>query len=552
MYSQRVLESYPPRCAGGNLQSTQMEVQKMGRMQKELHTGIDLAVALIKQDTLPALLNTATSQLQKAFGLTKCWALELDLSGRTLHCGQLSDTSEFDCGDFSHPFAHVLQTGQPRELTRAASYRLDHPGFQALFDASDRPRSLWLEPLSGQDGRTLGMLVLCGEDPDWQNIVGQTLYTGIKHLLVHQWISQLQSRDQVWQRRLLKRSLDHLHDAETLRQRCTQLAHTLVGNSEAMINLRTQVVRAAGSQLSVLIQGETGCGKDVVARGIHDMSERANGPMVVVNCAAIPDTLLESELFGHTKGAFSGADQAKEGLLAQANGGTLFLDEIGDMPMALQSKLLRVLESRQFRPLGARDEQHSDFRLVAATHQPLQQGIEDGIFRRDLFYRLSQFPLRVIPLRERTEDLEALSRHFIRLYTQREGSGPLGISSHALHTLAAYNFPGNVRELRNIIELACLQTPAGDDIQPEVLRLDDLFADMGQPLSAEVEPKTMEGVPMADDIRDLKAAAQAFEAAIIRERLRQYSGNRAQAAESLGLPKRTLAHKCLKYQVTDV
>ncbi len=552
MYSQRVLESHPAGCAGDDLLSHYSGMESMGRMQKELHTGIDLAVALIKQDTLPALLNTATSQLQKAFGLTKCWALELDLSGRTLHCGQLSDTSEFDCGDFSHPFAHVLQTGQPRELTRAASYRLDHPGFQALFDASDRPRSLWLEPLSGQDGRTLGMLVLCGEDPDWQTIVGQPLYTGIKHLLVHQWISQLQSRDQVWQRRLLKRSLDHLHDAETLRQRCTQLAHTLVGNSDAMVNLRTQVVRAAGSQLSVLIQGETGCGKDVVARGIHDMSERANGPMVVVNCAAIPDTLLESELFGHTKGAFSGADQAKEGLLAQANGGTLFLDEIGDMPMALQSKLLRVLESRQFRPLGARDEQHSDFRLVAATHQPLQQGIEDGIFRRDLFYRLSQFPLRVIPLRERTEDLEALSRHFIRLYTQREGSGPLGISSHALHTLAAYNFPGNVRELRNIIELACLQTPAGDDIQPEVLRLDDLFADMGQPLSAEVEPKTMEGVPVADDIRDLKAAAQAFEAAIIRERLRQYSGNRAQAAESLGLPKRTLAHKCLKYQVTDL
>ena len=552
MYSQRVLESHPAGCAGDDLLSHYSGNESMGRMQKELHTGIDLAVALIKQDTLPALLNTATSQLQKAFGLTKCWALELDLSGRTLHCGQLGDTSEFDCSDFSHPFAHVLQTGQPRELTRAASYRLDHPGFQTLFDASDRPRSLWLEPLAGEDGRTLGILVLCGDHPDWQGIVGQPLYAGIKQLLVHQWISQLQTRDQVWQRRMLKRSLDHLHDAETLRQRSEKLAHTLVGNSEAMVNLRAQVVRAAGSQLSVLIQGETGCGKDVVARGIHDMSDRANGPLVVVNCAAIPDTLLESELFGHTKGAFSGADQSKEGLLAQANGGTLFLDEIGDMPMALQSKLLRVLESRQFRPLGARDEQHSDFRLVAATHQPLQEGIEDGRFRRDLFYRLSQFPLRVIPLRERTEDLEALSRHFIRLYTEREGSGPLGISSHALHTLAGYNFPGNVRELRNIVELACLQTPAGDDIQPEVLRLDDLFADPGPAMDASVEPKTMAGVPVADDIRDLKAAAQAFEAAIIRERLRQYGGNRAQAAESLGLPKRTLAHKCLKYQVTDV
>jgi sigma-54-specific transcriptional regulator len=524
----------------------------MGRMQKELHTGIDLAVALIKQDTLPALLNTATRQLESAFGLTKCWALELDLSGRTLHCSKLDEASEFDCNDFSHPFAHVLQTGQPRELTRAASYRLDHAGFQTLLELSGRPRSLWLEPLAGMDGRTLGILVLCGEHTDWQGITSQPLYAGLKQLLVHQWISQLQTRDQVWQRRMLKRSLDHLHDAETLRERCAQLAQTLVGNSNAMTNLRAQVVRAAGSQLSVLIQGETGCGKDVVARGIHDMSDRASGPLVVVNCAAIPDTLLESELFGHTKGAFSGADQAKEGLLAQANGGTLFLDEIGDMPMALQSKLLRVLESRQFRPLGARDEQHSDFRLVAATHQPLQEGIEDGRFRRDLFYRLSQFPLRVIPLRERTEDLEALSRHFIRLYTQREGGGPLGISSHALSALAGYSFPGNVRELRNIIELACLQTPSGDDIQAEVLRLEDPYSD-GTALTPVTPPAGLvPGVPPADDIRDLKAAAQAFEAAVIRERLRRYDGNRARAAESLGLPKRTLAHKCLKYQVTDV
>lgn len=524
----------------------------MGRMQKELHTGIDLAVALIKQDTLPALLNTVTSQLESAFGLTKCWALELDLSGRTLHCAELDDAREFDCVDFSHPFAHVLQTGQPRELTRAASYRLEHAGFQNLLELSGRPRSFWLEPVKGADGRTLGMLVLCSDHLDWQGIVTQPLYGGLKQLLVHQWISQLQSRDQVWQRRLLKRSLDHLHDAETLRQRCDQLAHILVGNSKAMSNLRAQVVRAAGSQLSVLIQGETGCGKDVVARGIHEMSDRASGPMVVVNCAAIPDTLLESELFGHTKGAFSGADQAKEGLLAQANGGTLFLDEIGDMPMTLQSKLLRVLESRRFRPLGAREERHSDFRLVAATHQPLQAGIDGGRFRRDLFYRLSQFPLRVLPLRQRPEDLEVLSRHFIRLYTEREGGGPQGISSHALSALGGYNFPGNVRELRNIIELACLQTPDGDDIQPEVLRLDDLFAESADLPAAFVEAKTMPGVPPANAIRDLKAAAQAFEAAVIRERLRQYGGNRAQAAESLGLPKRTLAHKCQKYQVTDV
>ncbi|MEX2476141.1 sigma 54-interacting transcriptional regulator [Marinobacter sp.] len=520
-------------------------------MQMELHTGIDLAVALIQQDNLPDLLKTATRQLENAFGLTRCWALELDLSGRTLHCSELAELGEFDCSDFSHPFAHILQSGKARELTRAASYRLDHSGFQALLEASDRPRSFWLEPITGGDGRTLGILALCADQPEWDSITAMPLYQGLKQLLTHQWISQLQSRDQVWQRRLLKRSLDHLHDAETVRRRCEHLAGSLVGNSADMTNLRVQIIRAAGSQLSVLVQGETGCGKDLVAKGIHEFSGRAQGPLVVVNCAAIPETLLESELFGHTKGAFSGADRAKEGLLAQADGGTLFLDEIGDMPLALQSKLLRVLESRQFRPLGAQQEQHSDFRLVAATHQPLQQGIEEGRFRRDLFYRLSQFPLRVTPLRERPEDLEPLSRHFIAAYQAREGAGPMGISSHALHTLTRYAFPGNVRELRNVIELACLQTPVGDDIQPETLRLDDPFAEPAQGLPA-AGSSAIASVPAAATIHDLKAAAQAFEAAVIRERLKQYDGNRAQAAESLGLPKRTLAHKCLKYQVAEL
>lgn len=526
----------------------------MGRMQMELHTGIELAVALTRQTTLPDLLKTATTQLETTFGLTRCWALELDLSGRTLHCSDLAETGEFDCGDFSHPFAHLLQTGKARELTRAASHRLDHPGFQNLIEASKRPESLWLEPLRGDDGRTLGILVLCRDAPDWNDIAGQPLYLGLLQLLTHQWVTQLRSRDQVWQRRLLKRSLDHLHDAETVRKRCESLAQTLVGPSEAMTSLRAQIVRAAGSQLSVLVQGETGCGKDVVARGIHELSDRADGSMVVVNCAAIPDSLLESELFGYTKGAFSGADRAKDGLLAQANGGTLFLDEIGDMPPVLQSKLLRVLESRRFRPLGAQNEQHSDFRLVAATHQPLQKSIEEGRFRRDLFYRLNQFPVHIAPLRERLDDLESLSRHFISLYREREGAGPSGISSHALKQLATYDFPGNARELRNIIELACLQTPAGDDIQPEVLRLMSVFADPCTAQAPDAESystKTAAGSG-TEEIRDLKAAAQAFEAAVIRERLRQYDGNRAQAADSLGLPKRTLAHKCLKYQVTQV
>lgn len=350
---------------------------------------------------------------------------------------------------------------------------------------------------------------------------------------------------------MLKRSLDHLHDAEALRDQCEALSETLIGPSPEMVELRSQIARAAGSQLSVLVQGETGCGKDLVARGIHRFSSRAGKPFVVVNCAAIPDTLLENELFGHTKGAFSGADCAKDGLMAQADGGTLFLDEIGDMPLALQSKLLRVLETRSFRPLGAQREQHSDFRLVAATHQPLQARIQEGAFRRDLFYRLSQFPLKVVPLRQRPTDLEALCRHFIREYTEREGAGPMGISSHALGYLAEYRFPGNVRELRNIIEYACLQTPAGDDIQPEQLHLDLLTLEEPPEMDLRATAPALPGLPPPEEIDDLRAAAQAFEAAVISARLRQYHGNRALAAESLGLPKRTLAHKCQKFNVTE-
>ncbi|WP_228160732.1 sigma-54-dependent Fis family transcriptional regulator [Marinobacter bohaiensis] len=525
----------------------------MGRMQMELHTGIDLAVELVGQRDRSTLLACATAQLERVFGLSRCWVLELDASGRTLLCPALDAELAFECDDFSHPFAHVLREGKARALSSAACARLDHAGLSRLFQASRGADSIWIQPLRSADQRTLGILVLCGVDPVWDALVAQPLFDGLLSLITLQWVAHRDRDDRLWQQRLLSRSLSSLRDNETERQKSDQLARSLVGQSRAMADLRGQVIRAAGSQLSVLVQGETGCGKDLVARGLHDFSERSDGPFVVVNCAAIPDSLLENELFGHAKGAFSGADAAKQGLLAQADGGTLFLDEIGDMPMALQSKLLRVLETRQFRPLGAREEVHSDFRLVAATHQPLQERIGDGAFRRDLFYRLSQFPLRVKPLRERPEDLEQLCRHFVRIYREREGRGPLGISSHALEHLKQYAFPGNVRELRNVIEFACVQTPAQEDIQAEDLRLDALAAseETDGELDLNDAPVPQPGVPALHDIDDLRAAAQEFEAAVISARLRQYGGNRAQAAESLGLPKRTLAHKCQKFNVSE-
>ncbi|OEY67913.1 sigma-54 interaction domain-containing protein [Marinobacter sp. X15-166B] len=517
-------------------------------MQRELHTGIELAVELDRQPTLPALLQTAAGQIERTFGLPHCWLLELDLSGRSLRCAAVNELGEFDCGDFSHPFAHVLQQGNAKEVSRTASYRLDHPGFQSLLNASGRPESVWLHPVKRKDGRLLGVLMMCGKVVDWSSVVDQPLFLGILTLLAFRWAAHLKHSDEVGQRRLLKNSLDHLHASVNAYQHSERLAGTLIGTSSAMVDLRNQIVRAAGSQLAVLVQGETGCGKDLIAQGLHQLSRRAARSLVVVNCAAIPESLLESELFGHVKGAFSGADKTKPGLLAQADGGTLFLDEIGDMPLNLQAKLLRVLETGRFRPLGAQREQCSDFRLVAATHQPLHALIQDGRFRRDLFYRLSQFPLTVAPLRERPDDLEPLSRHFVRAYSIREGAGPLGVSSQALQHLAGYSFPGNVRELRNLIEFACLQTDDGEDIRTEHLRLDllTLQAAAGETAATEI-PTDHTG----RGVNDLRLAAQQFEARIIRARLRQYGGNRAKAAASLGLPKRTLAYKCQKFNLRE-
>ena len=517
----------------------------MGRMQMELHTGIDLAVALIQQDNLPDLLKTATRQLENAFGLTRCWALELDLSGRTLHCSDLAEHGEFDCGDFSHPFAHVLQTGKARELTRAASYRLDHVGFQALFEASDRPRSLWLEPLTGNDGRTLGVLVLCRDEPDWDGITGQPLYCGLRQLLVHQWITQLQSRDQVWQRRLLKRSLDHLHDAETVRTRCEQLARTLVGNSQVMTSLRAQIVRAAGSQLSVLVQGETGCGKDVVARGIHELSDRADGPMVVVNCAAIPDTLLESELFGHTRGAFSGADRDKQGLLAQANGGTLFLDEIGDMPADTQTRLLRVLADGEFYRVGGTTAIKVDVRIIAATHQDLEKLVQAGSFREDLFHRLNVIRVHLPKLAERREDIPRLMGHFLKRAAKELSVEPKVLRPEAEEYLTTLPWPGNVRQLENTCRWLTVMASGReihiDDLPPELMEQADT------PTTGETWQEGLKNWAEQELKRGhkgiLDTAVPEFEKIMIETALKHTGGRRRDASVLLGWGRNTLTRK---------
>lgn len=244
-------------------------------------------------------------------------------------------------------------------------------------------------------------------------------------------------------------NLRETSERELLLKRCD-----IVGTGPAISQALERLGTAAHSDASLLITGETGTGKELFARALHDNSRRSHGPFVVVDCASIPSTLLESTLFGHVKGAFTGADRANSGLILEAHGGTLFLDEVGELPLSLQKKLLRVLQERKYRPVGGSQEISSDFRLVAATHRDLNEMVQDGTFRDDLLYRLGSMTIKLPSLRERTEDLAELTHCLADRICQKNAIPPKKISQDFMETLGKYDWPGNIRELSNVLENA--------------------------------------------------------------------------------------------------
>jgi two-component system response regulator HydG len=308
----------------------------------------------------------------------------------------------------------------------------------------------------------------------------------------------------------------------------------LLGESGEMRALRDLIGRVAQSDASVLITGETGCGKELVARAIHRHGPRKSGPFVAVNCAALPETLLESELFGHVRGAFTDAREAREGLIAHARGGTLFLDEIADMPASLQPKLLRALQDRCVRPLGASAEVPIDIRIVAATHQDLDAAIEEGRFREDLLFRIDVLRVEVPPLRARGNDVLLLAQEFIRALAKRTGKPVLGLSRGAAEKLLAYSWPGNVRELQNCIERAIALT------RHEEILIEDLPARIGEHTRRDV-------LVVGDDPSELAPLAAVEERYIARV-LESTGGNKARAARILGLDRKTLYRKLERRQ----
>ncbi|MBA2777995.1 sigma-54 interaction domain-containing protein [Billgrantia kenyensis] len=508
--------------------------------------GMARALALVESASPAELRACASGILQASHQLAWVSCLYLDGSGRWLGGDGLGgDDSDmrFDCDDFRHPYAHAIRQGKPLRLgLLEARSRLDHADFQAQVAALSGGLQLVVRPLRALDGKRewLGALAMAGEAATLARLEADGEFAAFEALLCRLWAGLTRHQGERQREASLRQSLAQLSDGARRQALAERLAADLLGGSKAMQALRSQVVRAAETNLAVLLQGETGTGKDRVARAIHQFSARSQGAFMAINCAAIPESLLESELFGHAKGAFSGADQAREGLISQADGGTLFLDEIGDMPLPLQAKLLRVLENGRYRPLGSSEERRADLRLVAATHQPLRERIRDQRFRADLYYRLGQFPLTLPPLRERSEDIGELAEAFVANFCAREGRDEMGITPAALRLLRERDYPGNVRELKNLIDYACAMTRPGEDVAPTALpeRADTEANDDGDAV------RTPPFSATADSVQDLRRALRDYEAELIRQRLLLFDGNRALAAESLGLPKRTLAHKC--------
>jgi two-component system, NtrC family, nitrogen regulation response regulator NtrX len=321
------------------------------------------------------------------------------------------------------------------------------------------------------------------------------------------------------------------HENRELRRRVGK--HTLVWTSEVMRRAMAQIERVAASESRVCIYGETGTGKELVARTLHEKSARANGPFVTLNCAAVPAELIESELFGHEKGSFTGATQRHTGKFEQAHRGTLFLDEIGDMPQAMQAKLLRVLEEGEVERIGSGKPTTVDVRVVVATHRNLEQLVEAGGFRRDLYHRVVVFPVELQPLRQRLDDLPALVEHFAGQVSAQNGWKPVPFTQDAIEALARYQWPGNIRELRNIVERLLLL--ADQEVDAEAVRL---------ALPSSVSKQHSGIVPSSDATGPLAERVLAFERATVLSELDRNHRHVTQTAKALGLERSHLYKKC--------
>lgn len=424
----------------------------------------------------------------------------------------------------------VGQAAQRRELIWIPDVHQDPRYIRRISDSGEEVRSELIIPLIYQD-QTVGILDVGSTRPahfSEENLVFlKTLGTQVAIAVAKARLREV---------------------AESLRQENLELRRAvegkyafgeIVGRGPTMARILQLVEKVVPSDSTVFIEGETGTGKELIARAIHYNGPRRDHRFLAQNCAALSETLLESELFGHRKGAFTGATSEKKGLFELADGGTVFLDEVGDMSVAMQAKLLRVLQEGEIRPVGATETRKVDFRLIAATNKDLDAEVRAGRFRQDLYFRLRVFPIRVPPLRERREDIPALAQHFLSRFSREMGKDIAGITAAALDLVAGYPFPGNVRELENELERAANLVEPEGWIGPELLsdRIRGLPPAAGRPGEREGR---------------LKEAVEAVEQRLIHEALARHGGNVSEAARSLGISRQWLIKKMTRYKMRPV
>lgn len=448
--------------------------------------------------------------------------------------------------EMDNPLVYGLMSNRPYHVARLGHLIDVGAGFEALRERHSGAEAMLVLPIAGNGGSAArGIAVIVGrdaalrawrEDRIWQEVFRC-------HELV---ASRLYEQHGESAQALRERAAVQRREVEQGHARASRLlAGGFIGVGATARRLRAEMLRLADSSLSLLITGETGSGKDHAAWLIHQASAR-QGNFVPVNCAAIPKDLIEAELFGAVRGAYTGALQARKGLVSEADGGTLFLDEIGDMPLSLQGTLLRLLNEKKFRPVGATREQASDFRLICATHRSLPDMVRDGSFREDLYFRIRQHTLHVPPLRERPEDIPTLVAHVLLQHNRERQGSVAGISATALAHLRAYAFPGNVRELRSLVLTAAERTEPGKRIRSSLL------SELAAEHSSGTAPVRGGMAAVLQDLMrtdNLPQALSTIERMVVVDRLRAVEGSRRNAALSLGIAKRTLARKCLEWNL---
>lgn len=524
---------------------------------------LEIMTAISIEKDLDRLLQTILSTARELTNAESGRIYILDPSGRHLVCQLVQDDRADDAVAENKPIPLYLNSRpNSRDLCAYCAFagepvRVDDVPASGAFEFSDRLRadqllahhtqSLLVAPLNRPHEFTVGVLELANAlHPESS---ARIPFREDQERLVQAFASQAavsinNARLHDENRRLIKvldasnRSLEE--ENRKLRRRVHARCDfsEIIGSSPPMLQVFDLIEKITDTETTILISGETGVGKELIAQAIHGNGPRSARPFIAQNCAALPEHLLESELFGYRKGAFTGADRDRAGLFEAANRGTFFLDEVGDLPMSLQAKLLRVLQEGEVRPLGDVNTRAVDVRVLAATHHDLKQCVAEGTFREDLYYRLQVFPIDVPPLRERTDDLPALAQHFIDNYAEIHGKKIKGLAPAALDLLMHHSFPGNIRELRNMLERATILATDGGHITVDELPPEIRYERVG---GADAK---LRGSGLSDIV-------EVYEAKVIKERLRQMHGNRTRAAENLQISRRALQNKMTKYSLGE-